>query len=556
VTWGNVGRAAWIALIFTLASLGMAKLNLFGLEAGSGQRADDVAQRLGIVGYHYPDHSTPRPGQDAVRVIHIDDDGLNNLRPDWSGWPPGYENLAIMIEDVARAPGIPPARGVFVDLEITGENLTDDNRPEFEELVAAIGRLTRAGTKENPGWASAEACLLDPLTKLACMIEWGGVPIILAGGEGVETGHAKETLGQVAVLAPTLVDQRSYPLVGPEADDETETKFLLYPAAAMYAVDCLVRARAVRHDVCGVPAVETARLAARTLRADPDAAPSRPTLKQVQRSWKRPEAVVWSSDASPRQAALWKQVGGNEIPTCVARLPVLERLWTQAMGEKAALQGDRQACSYTLSLGYDRIVAGLGLSRDRDYPDLLSDKLVMIGVQFRNSDWVPTPLHGALPGVQYHAMALDNLLEFGRGYRRDEGQGLGWGDVFASCITFFLLFAINLASIEKRVITGRRGALKPLAAAIWYGGLWMLIIAGLTLFVWITANWWSSVTVNWIGILGTIAGAFWFTARSDIRHDLTHWLKRSRTGKAMVSAAAQIEQSLQPVPTASTDEKP
>ncbi len=47
----------------------------------------------------------------------------------------------------------------------------------------------------------------------------------------------------------------------------------------------------------------------------------------------------------------------------------------------------------------------------------------MVGGQFRASnDWVESPVHGQAPGVQYHAMALDNLIEDGADYRRDSGN--------------------------------------------------------------------------------------------------------------------------------------
>lgn len=562
MTWGNIVRAAWIALFATLVALAVAKLNFLGLEASSGQRADDVAQRLGIVGYRYSDHETPRPGQDWVRVIHIDDEALTALRPDWQGWPPGYENLAVMIEDLARAPRIQPARGVFVDLEITGENLTPANQSEFDSLVQTLGALTGALDADGPGWGTVEGCRHDPLTTLACMIEWDGVPIILASGEAsplldANPGSPRGRLGQVALLAPTLVDSRSYPLVRAAIPDEEERQprpsdaYDLYPAAALYAVDCLVRARAVQKDFCGVPAIEMARQAAATLRQDRDSRPAMPRWSEVHVSWRQPEAVIWSSDQSPRQLALWRQTSTGTMPKCEPRPP----LWKRLLQTEPAV-GDEQACRYTLSLGYDRIVAGLGLSREIDYPDLLGDKLVLIGVHFRSNDWTPTPLHGALPGVQYHAMALDNLLEFGRNYRRDEGQGLGWGDLFSSILTFLTLFAINLASIEKRRITGARGALKPRWAIAWYTGLAAIMLSGLAIYMWATEFLWRSVMINWIGILATGSAAIWFTARNDISGDMAEWMNGSRPGRAVVAAFSAFDRSLRHPTHSPPQEKP
>jgi len=568
VTWRNILRAGWIALFFTLAALAVAKLNLFGLEAASGERADDVAQRLGIVGYPYrnhdPDHprEESRPGQDRVRVIYIDDPGLEALKSDWGGWPPGYQNLALMIQDVATAPGVQPARAVFVDLEITGENLTPQSEGEFTDLIDALAQLTRAERSGEPGWGDVPECRHDALTKLACMVEWGGVPVILASGEGYSPAPfnpakprgetPRERLEAVALLAPILVDVRAYSLVSRRRAPDPEPgsvaaapseDYDLYPAAAMYAVDCLVRAAKIGRDVCGVPAIEKARTAALALRRHRQPPAEMPVWSDVEASWKRPAAVIWSQDASPRQNQLWAQTSENFQPNCKTTRSLSDH-FDQAFGTRGAVAGAGQACIYTLSLGYDRIVEGLGLSRERDYPDLLGDKLVLIGVYFRGSDWVPTPLHGALPGVQYHAMALDNLLELGRSYRRNEGNGLGRGDLFASGMTFLLLFGVNLASIEKRHITGRGRRFKPLVAAAWYSALAVIIVAVLAFFMLVTGELWRSVIVNWIGILATAFAAAWFTARNDISGDLAGWMNRSRAGRAVVGAVSAFDRSL------------
>jgi CHASE2 domain-containing sensor protein len=49
--------------------------------------------------------------------------------------------------------------------------------------------------------------------------------------------------------------------------------------------------------------------------------------------------------------------------------------------------------------------------------ELMKDRIVLIGVNLPSSrDTVPTPIHERLPGVYFHAMALDNLLTFGDAY--------------------------------------------------------------------------------------------------------------------------------------------
>ncbi|MFL9879180.1 CHASE2 domain-containing protein [Herbaspirillum rhizosphaerae] len=51
---------------------------------------------------------------------------------------------------------------------------------------------------------------------------------------------------------------------------------------------------------------------------------------------------------------------------------------------------------------------------------LLEDRVVMVGAALSGGgDRVLSPLHGRIPGVYLHAMALDNLLTFGHRYPRD-----------------------------------------------------------------------------------------------------------------------------------------
>jgi CHASE2 domain-containing sensor protein len=51
---------------------------------------------------------------------------------------------------------------------------------------------------------------------------------------------------------------------------------------------------------------------------------------------------------------------------------------------------------------------------------LLANRLVLVGADLRGSaDTVLSLVHGRIPGVQLHAMALDNLVRYGPSYKRD-----------------------------------------------------------------------------------------------------------------------------------------
>ncbi len=51
---------------------------------------------------------------------------------------------------------------------------------------------------------------------------------------------------------------------------------------------------------------------------------------------------------------------------------------------------------------------------------LLRDRLVMVGASITSTgDLVQSPVHGLIPGVYLHAMALDNLIYKGMDYDRE-----------------------------------------------------------------------------------------------------------------------------------------
>jgi CHASE2 domain len=55
-----------------------------------------------------------------------------------------------------------------------------------------------------------------------------------------------------------------------------------------------------------------------------------------------------------------------------------------------------------------------------DWHELLANKIVLLGASISGiPDYVVSPVHGQVPGVVLHGMALDNLLTLGTGYLAD-----------------------------------------------------------------------------------------------------------------------------------------
>lgn len=117
---------------------------------------------------------------------------------------------------------------------------------------------------------------------------------------------------------------------------------------------------------------------------------------------------------------------------------------------------------------------------------LLQGKIVLVGTNVTaHSDYTQSPVHGTVPGVFRHAMALDNLMERGSGYVR-------WVDDPASAIFELAILAVMLAGLlwfSNVAVPAEYQSLDADRLRVLFG-----VAAGLFL---------------WVVVLGTIAFARW-----------------------------------------------
>jgi len=187
--------------------------------------------------------------------------------------------------------------------------------------------------------------------------------------------------------------------------------------------------------------------------------------------------------------------------------------------------GARQECPYTLTLGYDRLVAGLGLQK-ADLKRVLAGKLVMVGGQFRTSnDWVESPVHGQAPGVHYHAMALDNLIEDGVNYRRGSATMFD-SDLLKSLLLAALAFCGVLAVMARNSLLDHavaRGGTPRLRAVV-YGPLYLVMftasIGVVLLATWLGVVYAHRSPINWIGISVCAVGFLFYATRQTLPTDI------------------------------------
>ncbi|MCY1367639.1 CHASE2 domain protein [compost metagenome] len=115
-----------------------------------------------------------------------------------------------------------------------------------------------------------------------------------------------------------------------------------------------------------------------------------------------------------------------------------------------------QPCPYTRTLYANQL-------RDPRVADVLRGKHVLLGVSIRGiPDLVASPVQGQLPGVYWHAMALDNLLTQEAGYWRDAPSVFGdfsWTDLLelllvlvATLVALLLPEAANMPDRKKRFV--------------------------------------------------------------------------------------------------------
>jgi CHASE2 domain-containing sensor protein len=104
------------------------------------------------------------------------------------------------------------------------------------------------------------------------------------------------------------------------------------------------------------------------------------------------------------------------LPQSLARLK--ESVWQfllDTIGILNAHPGQpRQTCPYNQWIPGEAVLFASGPAQQETLRALFEDRIVMIGADIKGApDLIQTPVHGQIPGVFLHAMALDNLLERG-----------------------------------------------------------------------------------------------------------------------------------------------
>lgn len=520
-------KALLVSLLLAVSAYGVSKLNLFGMEAASDRVADQVYQRITAA-----DYGKDRKGQAAISVVYLDEASIETMKGyGWTRFPPTFDQQWLMLEDLMLVGGGPPAV-MFVDFVYMGQGGPSEG---FDVFLAGVSAATKA-----EAWMNKPGCVADPLVKIGCIVLSGGVPMIFAKpspGELELFTDVQRQLDSVAVLAPALVSAEAYPTIADYAFDPAKAQrlgvhgFDVSPAVAAYAAWCLKRA-----DACRVEPFQRMR---RQAKAALDGAPPRTINPDA--AFDAPLDVVWGSRPDPAYVDMTRRVSGAAPPCRTAGSGWRERLVEQWAGLRGPGAGKAQECPYNLAVGYDRLVSGVGLE-SADLERLLANKIVMVGGHFRASnDWVDSPVHGQLPGVHLHAMALDNLMQYGLDYRRNAAALIDSDFLKSGLIALLAFFGVLGVMARNSLLDDaiERGMEPRLRVAV-YGPLYLFLFA--TSFAVVIGATWFAVAfanrspINWIGLTSVAFGFLFYATRQTLPADICGTLERLPVVRRILAA--------------------
>ncbi|USD67204.1 CHASE2 domain-containing protein [Vibrio sp. SCSIO 43136] len=126
----------------------------------------------------------------------------------------------------------------------------------------------------------------------------------------------------------------------------------------------------------------------------------------------------------------------------------------------------------------------------------VKDAIVLVGGQIEGvHDYVVSPVHGALPGVFFHAMALDNLLVYQDSYTRED-DNVDHVNFAIWMIYISLLIAVRTWVLEVPLFAWLNERLWVLS------GVFILLVLGIVFgwFHYAPSSWISILALGWAGI--------------------------------------------------------
>lgn len=369
----SYGRLILRVGLYFLLGVWLLKFNPYGLN----DRADEITQqtlyRLFAPLYQFD-------ARDNIVVVLLTPEGIENLHDRGllraNTWPIQYRDHGYILSRVMKA----SPHAVFIDVLFERERATDDS------LGTLVTRLKHDIEKTQTAVFFASGFSVSRLTPVQKQL-------ITTGAQPVITGW--ESLGEIYPL--TASDTASLackdtPCQRPSA------------ALALYESYCLhpqPRAGCNRSALLALSEVPA------YLHGDPSATEGL--------------SIYWGSEPPNPEFAR------DTIGQCEQGASGLwEGLWRVSGNLLGGLVGDDAArplvpCPYHQFITADYLVTIMRNGTDAEkkaLDKLLRGKNILYGLKLEGVDTFVSPVHGQLPGVYLHAMALDNLMSFGAKYIR------------------------------------------------------------------------------------------------------------------------------------------
>jgi hypothetical protein len=460
--WKCLGTAAFATAIAALFAIA----DPMGLDAAADRHSAGVIARMTALYYGDPTPSRPVSGQSQVLVVQVSDATLTDRA---IPWPPTRDFYSEIVSTLAAQK---PA-AIFLDYMLVSEFGDGADRAGF---IKTLGEITHAER-----WTHRPDCRATPLSKIRCIIDAGGVPVLLGKAYppdvcGPITGRelSSDMIDQdgVAVLTPLgwpelpdsyrpLLQRDDYRLhiietykQKPSGDEpnrtsggQSKTKSADKPDPA-YELPWTCRTLNPRPDKgwYGVRSYDLspalALYAADCLREGSplkdqqlcrDLHVADPNAPSTQLGLPEQAVVSWGSRPDPQflewRAKLYDE-NGAPPRDCAQEQRSLGRIIHVGLAQLASAIGEGEAgvrvsCPYHPTLDYALLgsllspVAGHS-DAERRAKSLVTGRVVLVGASMAGgNDWIETVVHGRQPGVHLHAMAFDNLIEDGAALRQE-----------------------------------------------------------------------------------------------------------------------------------------
>jgi len=553
----------------TVAALIVAVFDPLGLDQASDRRSVEAADRVSAL--FYPSGH----GQKRITTVSVDEAALSASGREW---PPQYDFYAETIAALTADPKTRPS-AIFLDFTFMSELYSAEKRDQF---VARIEEVTKAAD-----WADEPDCQATPLAKLRCVVRKGGVPVIIGKpfpSDRCDLSLTLVMLSRAAILVPlgwpvepgaSRMDEAwrssisrdsylrlrgedapacnaviadpgrdglaSFPYVLPPLDPRSPARTIqlsprgvarydLTPSSALFAALCLRDKTVSPH--CGDP---ESRDFERLLR--------RESLHRI--SW----ASIPDPDYLALEARLYPSSQDQDRrERCRREIRSIGRILRVGLAELFAdLNDDGSAnavkCPYHADIRQELLTpetSNLQPTLVREiHARFIAGRAVIVGSSHAQSnDTINTPTRGRVPGMVLHAMALDNLLEWGGRMRQAPPAILGGpidqGEVVELVLTFAMTFLIVAADLSApAAVPGTPGAdrirrRRLLLTGLAIGGSILVFI--LSSLVLTTVLRWTPVNIVGLWTLSVVVALLRFhdslieTARRR-GSDLSAWLR-------------------------------